>query len=603
MPDKSKNPFRFFQELRRRKVIRVITIYCAAAFVIIEVTNNIADSLHLPDEISKWVVIALALGLIITILLSWIFDITPEGIQKTKHLEEVKTEHMPVSSNRWKIATYASIVVIIALIIFNIFSGSIRAVRLSRIEKSIAVLPFRYLSNDSSQVHFCMGMQDEILNDLSSVGALSVRSRTSTEAYKDSDITIPVIGEELNANFLVEGSVGFENNIIKVWIQLIIAEKDEHLLSNNYQIEELDDIFAVQSKIARDIAGKLEVVLTSEEINIIDKKPTDNIEAYIQMLIGDYELNKLTEDSFWKAIDHYRKAIELDPSSAKAYSHLAFAYLYLGTWFVPSPSDEYIPEVKSYVLKSLELNNNLGEAYYMLGDINYIHEWDWNAAEKNFSKGLDLNPDFAWGRIEYANFLTSMRRYDESVKLGKETIDLSPQDPNTYIELAFALWHNGENEKALQVIDKCLEIDPDNRQATWLLITYYTKLGEYNKALSYWEKMKEIFDNEIKDIPVFYIASSAQVMGFLGRREEAISLLNELNRRAVEEGYEHKVPQAWIYIGLGEKEKALDLLEQGYINRDLWMIFLNIAIEADPLRSDERFKAILEKMNFPETSN
>ena len=135
MSDKPKNPFRFFRELRRRKVIRVITVYCAAAFVIIEVSNNIADSLNLPGEISKWVVIALSLGLIITILLSWIFDITPEGIQKTKPVKEVRAESVPATSNRWRIATYVSIVVIIALIVFNIFSGSVRAARLSRMEK------------------------------------------------------------------------------------------------------------------------------------------------------------------------------------------------------------------------------------------------------------------------------------------------------------------------------------------------------------------------------------------------------------------------------------------------------------------------------------
>jgi len=603
MSDKPKNPFRFFRELRRRKVIRVITVYCAAAFVIIEVSNNIADSLNLPGEISKWVVIALSLGLIITILLSWIFDITPEGIQKTKPVKEVRAESVPATSNRWRIATYVSIVVIIALIVFNIFSGSVRAARLSRMEKSIAVLPFRYLSNDSSQIHFCGGIQEEILNDLSSVEPLSVRSRTSTEAYKDSDITIPVIGEELNANFLVEGSVGFENNIIKVWIQLIIAEKDEHLLSNDYQIEELDDIFAVQSKIARDIAGKLEVVLTSEEINIIDKKPTDNIEAYIQMLIGDYEFSQATEDSFEKAIDNYQKAIELDPTFARAYCNLAYVHIHLGGWFISSPSTDNRLQVKGYLLKALDIDNELGEAYYMLGEMNYLHEWDWMKAEENFCRGLGINPNYIWGRIEYANFLTCMKRFDESIKIGRQTIKLDPRNVIAYNELAFAFFQKGEYDKAIEMYNKSLEMEPDFPHTLWSFMLYYTEIGQYDNAIHYWEKMREIHDNQIHEISAYLIGDAGQLMGLAGKKEEAISLLKELNRRAIEEGYNHSIPQAYIYIGLDDKEKALDLLEQGYVNRDLGMPFLNIAGEFDPLRFDERFKAILEKMKFPETSN
>ena len=603
MPDKPKNPFRFFQELRRRKVIRTITVYCAAAFVIIEVSNNIVDSLNLPGEISKWVVIALALGLIITILLSWIFDITPEGIQKTKPAEEVRPESRPVSSNRWRIATYVSIVVIITLIVFNIFSGSIRAARLSRMEKSIAVLPLRYLSNDSSQIHFCSGMQDEILNDLSSVEALSVRSRTSTEAYKDSDKTTPIIGKELNANFLVEGSVGFENNIIKVWIQLIIAEKDEHLLSNDYQIDELDDIFTVQSKIARDIAGQLEVVLTSEEINIIDKKPTENIEAYNDYLVGNYLLHQLNEDSFWKAIDHYHKAIELDSTFARAYSNLAFAHIHSGGWFINSPSEDYRLQVQSYLLKALELDAELGEAYYMLGDIYYLHEWNWKKADESFSKGFDISPDYIIGRIEYANFLTCMRRFDESIRIGTETIKLDPRNHVAYNELAFALFHKGEYDKAFEILNKCLELEPGFDQTLWGYIQFYTKLGQYNKALHYWEEVLKIKNNKLNEIITYLIGEAGLLMGLSCNRDEAIALLNELNRRTLEEGYNRSIPQAYIYIGLGDNEKAIDFLEQGYINRDTWMHFMNIAVEVDPLRSNERFQQIMEKMNFPETSN
>jgi TolB-like protein/Tfp pilus assembly protein PilF len=595
MGAKSDNPFKFWQELKRRKVIRVLTVYGAAAFVLIEVTNNVTDSLNLPDWISKWIVIILGIGLIITVLLSWIFDITPEGIQKTLPVEELQTEDRPVSSNSWRIATYASFLVIVVLILLNIFSGTFRSAQLSNLQKSVAVLPLRYLSNDSSRIHFCGGMQDEINGHLSRISTLSVRSRSSTGRYKDTDKTSMIIGEELRANFLIVGSVAFDKNKIKVWIQLILAETDEHLWANEYQ-EELSDIFTLQSEIAKDISRELKVVLTPEERINIDKKPTENIDAYNHYLIGNYLLYQLTPDSFWKAIDQYEKAIALDSEFAEAYCNLAFIYIHLMGWFV-TPSEDYIPIVKSNLLKALELDNKLGDAYYMLGTMNYLHEWDWAEAEKNFRKGLDLNPNFILGMIEYANFLSSMRRFDESFRISKRTIELDPLNPVALNELSFPLWLTGEREQALEVLDESLKLDTGHQQTLWGSMVLNTELGNFNKALSFLEKLKG--NNEIIEIQPYLLGQAGKLMVYLGRREEAMAYLSELNRRADEEGYKDTFPQAVICIALGEHEKALELLEQAFVNRDFAMAQMNINMDLEPLRSYERFQNIMKKMNFP----
>jgi len=595
MGAKSDNPFKFWQELKRRKVIRVLTVYGAAAFVIIEVSNNVSDSLNLPDGISKWIVIFLGIGLIITVILSWIFDITPEGIQKTLPVEELQKEARPVSSNSWRIATYASFLVIIVLILLNIFSGTFRSVQLSDLQKSVAVLPLRYLSNDSSRIHFCGGMQDEINGHLSRISTLSVRSRSSTGGYKGTDKSSMIIGEELRANFLIVGSVAFDKSRIKVWIQLILAETDKHLWANEYQ-EELSDIFTLQSEIAKDISRELKVVLTPEERINIDEKPTENIDAYNHYLIGNYLLNQLTPDSFWKAIDHYEKAIALDPEFAEAYSGIASTYLFLMSWFA-TPSIDYISKCKSNLLKALEIDNKLGEAYYMLGGMNFLYEWDWDEAEKNFSKGLDLNPNYVHGRIEYANFLTSMRRIDESIRISERTIELDPLNPVAHNELAFPLWLAGETEQALEVVDESLKLDPDHVQTLWGAMALNTELGHYNKALSIWKKLKG--NNEISEIQPYLLAYAGQLMVNVGRREEAISYLNELNRKADEEGYKGRFPQAMIYIAIGDHEKALELLEQAFVNRDFAMAQMKMHKGFDPLRSYDRFQNIIEKMNFP----
>ena len=151
--------------------------------------------------------------------------------------------------------------------------------------------------------------------------------------------------------------------------------------------------------------------------------------------------------------------------------------------------------------------------------------------------------------------------------------------------------------------NKSLELEPDFEQTLWTFMQYYTEVGQIDKAIDYWKKVLEIHDNQIDEISAYLIGIAGQLMGFAGKKEEAISLLKELNRRKFEEGYRHSIPQAYIYVGLGDNEKAMDLLEKGFVNRDLGMPFLNINKAYDPLRSNERFQQIMEKMNFPETSN
>ncbi len=577
-------------------ILMIIIVTLGALALIPGVVDGISSILRLPEWAIYLIVLILIVGFIIVSILYWIYDIRRKGgILKTDSSELVEPEDIPRSSKLRKIATYASFLVIIVLLVMTIFSGTFQSAKLSNLQKSVAVLPMRYLSNDSTHIHWCSGMQDEILGHLSRISALSVKSKSSTERYKDSDKTSKEIGEELQANFLIDCSFAFEKNEIKVWIQLIVAETDEHLWANEYQ-KELSDIFTVQSEISKAIARELKVVLTPEEIINIDKNPTDSLEAYNQYLIGNYLHNQHIPDSYRKAIDHFQKAVALDPGFAEAYCNLAFSYFNLMGWFA-TPSKDYMPEVKSNVLKALELDNKLGEAYYMLGCINFLYEWDWDEAEKNFSKGLNLNPDYIQGRVEYANFLASMRRLDEATRITNGTIELDPLNPVVYNELSFSLWIKGETEQALVVIDESLKLNPDHRQTVWGSMTLNAELGNYNKALSIWKKLKG--NSEISEIPAYPLAYAGQLMEYAGRRDEAISFLNELNRRADEEGYKDTYPQALINITIGDHEKALELLEQAFINRNFAMAQMNVHKTLDPLRSYDRFQNIIEKMNFP----
>ena len=201
-------------------------------------------------------------------------------------------------------------------------------------EKSIAVLPFRNLSNDSTQLYFCYEFMEELLNDLQRIKSFNVRSRTSSDQYRDTKKSITVIGNELNVNYLVEGSVSREGNNLKIWVQLIDAKADKHLWSDEYLREmTIKQIFSLQSEIASAIASELEAVITPQEKQLIENAPTDNLEAYRLYMVGNYFMSQWGEVNFRKAIDNYRQAIGLDTGFAEAYA-LASAYYELTTWDV-----------------------------------------------------------------------------------------------------------------------------------------------------------------------------------------------------------------------------------------------------------------------------
>jgi TolB-like protein len=216
------------------------------------------------------------------------------------------------------------------------------------LEKSIAVLPFRSLSNDSSQIYFCDGFMEEILNNLQNVKEFTVRSRTSTDQYRKTTKTIRTIGEEMKVNYLIEGSVGKEDNDLKIWVQLINAKTDKHVWANNYT-RELKQIFSLQSEIAKDIANELKTILSPEETKLIDKKPTENLEAFNYYLLGNnYFWRNFEEQNFEIAAKMYEKAIGSDPYFADAYVRLSLCYLSL-YWFYYDPEMNRLEKSKEYI--------------------------------------------------------------------------------------------------------------------------------------------------------------------------------------------------------------------------------------------------------------
>ena len=473
------NPFRFWEELKRRRVIRIIPVYAAAAFVLLELVDIIAEPFGLPDWTLKLVFVLLCVGLIISVILSWVYDITPEGVKKTKSVDAESKPHpeRPSKTKGWKIATYSSFVIIIALIALNIFTGRRYRIDLAAdIEKTIAVLPFNNLSNDTTHAYFCEGIREEILYHLQKMEALSVRSRTSADHYRNTDKTTSVIGHELNVNYLVEGSIGCEGNEVRIWVQLIDAVNDKHLWAGNF-IKERVKIFSIQSEIAQKIASELEIVLSPIEKEQIDKQPTDNLDAYQAYLRGRYYARQphFTLSNWYSALENFQEAVEIDTTFALAYAELARAHGRL-RYLRDDLSESRLAEGERAAKKALQYGSGEPRVHLSLGYY-YLYAYrDENQALKHLEIAEKGMPNDVEVLYEKANIILTKGRWYESIKLFEKANEENPRDVSILTDLAFCLWWARLDNYGLDVCNRSIALDPD---ANWPYIY---------KAYIYWSR-------------------------------------------------------------------------------------------------------------------
>jgi TolB-like protein len=566
MPRKPNILSRFWQELKRRNVHRSLAVYAGTAFVILEATTIIFPRWGLPDWAIDIVIYLLILGAVVTITVSWIFDITQEGVKKTKSLDEEPEGEKTVTSNSWKIATYASLVVIVALIVFNVFSRNRLSKDLLNLEHSIAVLPFENLIPDSLELWFTDGISDVISSQLTKISDFRITNRKSTLLYKGEKKTIAEIGEELSVNYIILGTAQKMGAHIRIIVQLVSVNNEAQLWSDLYD-REWKDIFDIQTDIARNIAANMEAVLSSEETESIEDFGTENSDALEYYQKGNLLLYLWNEDAFRRAVDMYQRAIDLDPGFAQAYAGKVMATFELTSWDVDESDFTLIPEAREYALKAIAIDENLGDPYYVIGCIKYLHEWDWQGAEEFYRKGMELNPNNVWARISYANLLSIMRRFEESISICEVTVKLNPLDPNS-------------------------------DAANGLLFQYYVDMGIHNQFVSeYLNDMMEDHDHDIRKVYDFELYYLFIYYASLDQRDSMKIILDECIRRT-EIGDPLYDITGEIYYALGETEKAIEFFEKSYETRQPFMYIINAEMRLEPLRSNPRFQELIRKLGF-----
>jgi len=590
MPENADNPLSFWQELKRRKVIRVVTVYAAASFVILELVDILSPSLGLPDWTLNFILVLLCVGFIIAVILSWVYDITPEGIEKTKPVREMKEEvpEKPSKLKVWKIATYFSIVIIVVLVILHIINRSESSKDILELEKSIAVLPFKSLSDDPEKQYLADGVMDAILLHLSKIEDLRVISRTSMEKYRAQAKTIPEIASELNVNYILEGSFQKYGDTAKLIVQLIISTEDGHEWSNEYN-RNWSDIFAVESEVAQKIANELQAVITPEVRERIDAVPTDNLEAYNLYLQGRWFWNQGGRDDLEKSIEYYKRALEIDPNYALAYSGMAITYTSYA-FYGYLPRRDVMPEAKTAAMKALELDNTLGEAHAELAHARHINDWDWTGAEKGFKRALELNPNNARAHDLYAWLLTNVGRLDEAIGENKRAHELDPLSVDIWVDLGRRYYFTRDYDKAIEEYQKVLEIFPNSWYARSELALALSQKGLHNEAIEEYSKT---------EFEPTYHWHLGYIYGVAGKREKALEILNYYFELLKKE-FVWPSNVAFIYIGLGEKDKAFEWLEKTYEQREAWLDQLKVDPMYDSLRSDPRFQDLEGRMHFPD---
>jgi TolB-like protein/Tfp pilus assembly protein PilF len=455
-------------------------------------------------------------------------------------------------------------------------------------EKSIAVLPFDNLSDDKSNAYFAEGIQDEILTRLAKVADLKVISRTSTQHFKSAPDNLRDIAKQLGVMNILEGSVQKSNDQVRINVQLINAVTDAHLWADIYD-RKLTDLFTVESEVAKTIADTLQAKLTGSEVTAMSSRPTEDPVAHDLFVQGRHFLALRRDDNLPRAIEFFHRAIARDPNYAAAYAGLSEAYILLPRYTGAYPS-ETRPQSRVAALKALELNPNLAEAHNALAKIALDYDVDFAESIREFKRAIELNPNYAGAHHWFSGALESLGRFEEAIVQSKLGTELDPFSAVNLVDQGRIYGSARRFPEAKVIFEKALAIDPAFSYAHWHYGEMLQASGDLQGAAAEYAKARTATSTPEP------IALSGQLAAKMGRPEEArqaLVALDELKKHR----YVDVFWRALLYLSLGDKDQALQSLEQSYANGEGYEIGL---IKVDPMldsiRSDPRFQALVQKV-------
>jgi len=456
---------------------------------------------------------------------------------------------------------------------------------------SVAVLPFVNLSAEPENEFFADGITEDVIAQLSKIRSLKVISRTSAMAFKQREQSLREIGARLEVATLLEGSVRRVGDRVRIVAQLIDAEADQHLWAETYD-RQLTDIFAIQTDVALQIASALKAELSPEERTRIHREPTSNVNAYQLYLQGRHCYSRYSDESIRKGIEYYRQALAADPRYALAYTGLALAYAEqaAGEGGGALRADVAFQRAKEAVTTALALDDGLGEAHSVLALLKCVHDFDWAGAELEFKLALELSPGGADIYDHYGWLCSALERFDDALVLTRRAQELDPLVHRA--DVANTLLRMGRYAEAVESALRCVEFEPDYARGRSTLGWAYLKSGNAAAGLAQLEKSVALAPEN-----TLYLGQLGQAYALTGRTERARETLRQLQDIS-RDRYVSPYHLAYVYTGLGELDKAMDLLEQAYEERAGNVYGVKGSFLFTALRSHPRFRALLRKMNL-----
>ena len=576
----------FLAELKRRRVFRVAVVYAGVAFIVIQIIDGAFDYLKIPEWIGSLIIIMLAVGFLIAVGMAWAFDLTAEGLVRTRE----RKRDLPKKPPRPVIGNKTLAVIALLAVIAAAWSWWGRPSSAGPIT-SIAVLPLENLMGDPDQDYFVDGMHDALITELSRINALTVISRNSAMYYKDKDIRTPEIARQLNVDAVVEGSVFKAEGQVRITAQLIDGRTDKHLWANDYS-RALTDIIALQKSIASAIAQEIKATLTPEEEARLASAQPVNPEAHEAYLKGRYHLSKRTEEGFHKAREQFEQAIAAAPGFALAHAGLADTYELLGEYGM-LPAEEAYPRAKAAARRALGLDDALAEAHAVLAAARLYSDFDWSGAEQGYQKAIALNPGYATAHQWYAELLNMLGRHDEAIAEITQAQKLDPLSLIINTIMGDAFYYARQYNQAIEQLRKTIDLDPNFLRAHTFLPWVLAQVGRDAEAL-------------------------AEELWLMGNYEGATAEEIAAGRSAYDQGgiegfYRWRIEQLktqpssislWLlplyYAILGEKDEAFARLEVLYETHNSMIFLLKVDPAFDSIRDDPRFQDLLRRMNFPE---
>jgi len=454
---------------------------------------------------------------------------------------------------------------------------------------SVAVLPFKDLTGEDGDKFLGPGLADALIMRLSSIRDLKVRPTTAVLKFSNVREDPLAIGMELNVDALLDGVYQRDTDKIRVSVQLVSVKGGVTLWAAKFD-EKLTDIFTIQDSISEQVVRSLALQLSGDEQRQLKESYTLNPEAFQLFVKGRYFWNQRTTESLKKSLDYAQQAIAVDPAYAPAYVALADSYNLLGAQHcVFTPRDSF-PKARAAALRALEIDEKLAEAYASLGFINFCFEWNWEAAEQNYLRSIELKPNYATAHHWYGELLTTLGRFEEAYVELRMAQELDPLSLAINVDMAAAYYYSRQYAQSERQLVNLLELNANFIRGRMMLGKVQEQRGAHAKAIETLKIANELAGND----PVT-LAALAHAHASAGGSAEARKIMTALQSST--EKYISATHIASIQIALGETDQALESLDRAHDNRDIELVWLKVNPVFDPIRSDARFTALIKRVN------